>query len=232
MILRNGIFYADLLSDLPVIHGFTTRAWGNLGYGKIPGDPEVTAGRKKLFDSLSLKDRNHVQPRQIHSGRCIRADEFQSGIEADAEYSGFRQDLLSVLTADCVPILMYHPDGLVAAVHAGWRGLKNGIIPNTLAQLPAGPVAAIGPAIGPCCYEVNEDLSEYFRQAYGSDVIHAIEGNKPRIDLVAVATLQLRQAGVREIEISHLCTFCHPDLFFSYRRDGSSGRMMSFIGLR
>jgi hypothetical protein len=231
MILRNGIFFSTVLEDAPVIDGFTTRQWGNLGFGKKPGDPEVITNRAKLFDHMQLNGRALVQPKQVHSDRCLPAAEFVPGIEADAVYGASSRHLFSVLTADCVPVLLYHPDGMVAVVHAGWRGLYGEILPNTLARLPAYPVAVIGPAIGSCCYEVSPQMAADFAAKFGNEVIEAGRENGPHLNLVRTAILQLQKAGVEEIEAAHLCTACHPDLFFSYRRDGSSGRMMAFIGL-
>ena len=230
MILENGILSSTVLEDFRVVHGFTTQAWGNLGFGKRPNDPEVIANRKKLFETLHLDRRIHIQTRQTHSDICIHAANFSPGCEADACTSSSPQHLLSVLTADCVPVLLYHPEGIVAVIHAGWRGLYNDIIPKTVARLPSQPACAVGPAIGPCCYEVSEELASEFVVKFGRDVVLSVQG-KSHLDLTRVALLQLQAAGVEEVEAAHLCTSCHPDLFFSYRRDGSSGRMMAYIGL-
>jgi polyphenol oxidase len=231
MQLRNGIFSSTLFEDSGVPHGFTTRVWGNLGFGKNPDDAEVVANRKKLFEAERLSDRRLIQPRQIHSNRWIHASEFVPGIEADASYCDSSGYLLSVLTADCLPVLVYHPEGVIAAIHAGWRGLYDGIIPETLAQLPEEVWIAVGPAIGPCCYEVSEELANNFANKFGNEVVSTDSTGKPHLDLQQVALLQLDKMNVKELDVAHICTFCHPDLFFSYRRDGSSGRMMSFIGL-
>ena len=231
MILNNGILTSTLFEGLPVNHGFTTRACGNLGFGKNAGDPDVIENRRRLFEAQDLAGRIHVQPKQVHSERIIAAEHFQPGVEADAIVASDARSLLSVLTADCVPVLVYHPSGRVAAIHAGWRGLYDEIVPKTLSRLPSGVLAAVGPAIGLCCYEVGEDLAGQFERKFGKDVVAREPGRKPHLDLVAVAALQLQQAGVQEMELSHLCTACHPELFFSFRRDGSSGRQMSFIGL-
>ena len=230
MFLRDGILYASLLEGRPLVHGFTTRRWGNLGFGKNPGDPDVIANRKALWEKLGLSNRLPIQPRQIHSDLFIHESEFVPGAAADGVYGSSPQNIFSVLTADCVPILLYHPDGIVGTLHAGWRGLYNDIIPKALTKLPSQTSALLGPAIGSCCYEVGKDLAADFQQKFGEPVVVHSAG-KPRLDLIQVAILQLLESGVEEMEAAHLCTACHPDLFFSYRRDGSSGRMMSFIGL-
>jgi copper oxidase (laccase) domain-containing protein len=100
-----------------------------------------------------------------------------------------------------------------------------------MAQVPRGALAAVGPAIGVCCYEIDEDLAGQFERKFGEDVVVRENEKKPHLDLVAVAAQQLQEAEIDEMELSHLCTACHPELFFSFRRDGSSGRQMSFIGL-
>jgi len=230
MQLKDGILIADLLASFPIQHGFSTRQYGNLGFGKFPNDPDVVSNREKLFRSQGLENRTLIQPRQIHSDRAVSGDEFYPGYEADASFTQNKQHLLSVLTADCVPILVALPDGSVAAIHAGWRGLQEEIISKTLARFPKGGKAAIGPAIGPCCYEVGEELAKQFESKSGSSVV-LWNHPKPHLDLPRIAAMQLDQAGIEEWETAHLCTSCHPDLFFSFRRDGSSGRQMSFIGL-
>lgn len=231
MLLKDGILCSESLDEHPVVHGFTTKAYGNLGYGKNPGDPAVRANRENFFQLMDLADRRHLQPKQVHSDRAVSGIVFYPGCEADAVYSKDPQHVLSVLTADCVPVLLFFPSGFVAAIHAGWRGLYHDIIPKTLNLLPGEAIAAIGPAIGPCCYEVGEDVVSYFENKFGKEVIDA-NHEKPHLDLVGVAMRQLDACGVEEIDAARLCTHCHSDLFFSFRRDGSSGRQMSYIALR
>lgn len=202
-----------------------------MGFGKNPGDPAVIENRRKLFSDPELNGRIHLQPRQVHSARAVPASDFVPGIEADAVFTNSNQHLLSILTADCVPILVYHPTGVVAAIHAGWRGLYHEVIPRTLLLMPTGSLAAIGPAIGVCCYEVSPELAADFEVKFGPDGIDR-SYPKPHLDLIGIVVRQLQFSGIERLEAAHLCTFCHPELFFSYRREGSSGRMMSFIGLK
>jgi YfiH family protein len=130
-----------------------------------------------------------------------------------------------LLTADCMPIAIARSDGLRPAVeilHAGWRGLLAGIVAAGVRAIGAPKlVAAIGPSIGPCCYEVGEEVAAPFRQAFGEDVVH--EGSK--LDLWTAGERALRAAGVEHVDRFDLCTACDGDRFFSHRRDhGRTGR--------
>jgi copper oxidase (laccase) domain-containing protein len=106
-------------------------------------------------------------------------------------------------------------------LHVGWRGLLEGIVENGVRSVGAGRLAAaIGPGIGPCCYEVGADVSEPFGARFGRDVL--VDG---KLDLWRSTELALHEAGVQEVEHTDLCTFCHPELFFSHRRDrATTGR--------
>jgi YfiH family protein len=129
-----------------------------------------------------------------------------------------------LLTADCMPIAIARSDGLRPAVeilHAGWRGLLAGIVAAGVRAIGSRKLtAAIGPSIGPCCYEVGEEVAVPFREAFGEDV--ARDG---RLDLWTAAERALRAAGVEHVERCNLCTSCDGDRFFSHRRDhGRTGR--------
>ncbi len=150
--------------------------------------------------------------------------------------------LLTVRTADCVPVLIYDPDRhVVAAVHAGWRGAVAGIIPKTLAVMyrafgsPARSLhVGIGPSIGPCCYEVDEPVLGPLRTGFPdwSSVIQETGGERARLDLGRLVGQQAQSVGVKAERIwtVRACTVCHPDLFYSYRRDGVvNGTMVSGI---
>jgi hypothetical protein len=130
---------------------------------------------------------------------------------------------MMLVTADCLPVAIARRNGApaLAVLHVGWRGLLEGIVENGASALGSEPLAAaIGPGIGPCCYEVGQDVAEPFEAAYGAEVL--VNG---RLDLWRAAELALERAGVEEIERTDLCTYCHPELFFSHRRDrGTTGR--------
>ena len=120
--------------------------------------------------------------------------------------------------ADCLPIALVRTDGdwpAVAVLHAGWRGLLGGILAAGVAALGGRPRACIGPAIGPCCYEVGAELSEPFAEAFGADVVE-----KRKLDLRTAAERALRAAGVVDVDHVELCTACNPELLFSHRRTG------------
>jgi polyphenol oxidase len=129
------------------------------------------------------------------------------------------------MTADCLPIAVARRNGdrpALAILHVGWRGLADGVIANGVETLGDGLAAAIGPAIGPCCYEVGPEVAERFDAGL-------LSGRN--LDLWSAAERALREAGVEEVERLDLCTSCHPDLFFSHRRDqGVTGRQ-GVIGL-
>jgi YfiH family protein len=129
-----------------------------------------------------------------------------------------------LLTADCMPIAIARADErrpALAILHAGWRGLLAGVAGSGVRALAGGRlVAAIGPCIGPCCYEVGEEVAEPYREAFGDDVVR--DG---RLDLGTAAERALRAAGVERVDRLDPCTSCNPDRFFSHRRDrGRTGR--------
>jgi hypothetical protein len=180
---------------------------------------------------------------QVHSGLVVDIDDTSAAsdaIEGDAAVTSLRGVILGVQTADCVPILIADSQGaVVAAIHAGWRGTAARIAETTVARMigkfqldPKNMIAAIGPHIGVCCYEVGDDVAG---QMPGSaSVERRPEWAKPHLNLAKANRQQLLQAGLpdTQIEISTLCTRCREDLFHSYRRDGKRmGHMLSVIGI-
>lgn len=150
--------------------------------------------------------------------------------------------MVAVRTADCVPVLMYDlAHRVVAALHAGWRGAVSGILPKTIALLrsrfglfPEQLRVSIGPSAGVCCYEVDEPVLESLCQNLPDweDLIWNRKGSKANLDLKALIRTQAQAAGIRPTSITavNLCTICHADLFFSYRREGRViGTMVSAI---
>ncbi|WP_041366710.1 peptidoglycan editing factor PgeF [Methylophaga frappieri] len=210
------------------------------------------------FDSLNLGDHvgdlpQHVQHnrhslqinadlpntpmwlQQTHSCTVIESRDWRSGIEADAIITSQTNQVCAILTADCLPILLSHRHGKqVAAIHAGWRGLANGIVEQTLTQLnhPASDFYAwLGPAIGPAAFEVGDEVRNIFI-AHNATAKAAFKANRPGhhlADIYQLARYRLRAAGVSHIYGGQACTLGSPEQFFSYRRDGVTGRMASLI---
>ena len=241
-----AIIQSPLLAGFP--HGFTTRGGGassgpfeslNLG-GQVGDDPgRVAENWARLERETGLR---FARVRQVHGARAVRADAPTHPVdEADVVVSRAPGVAACVSVADCVPVLLADPEtGAVAAVHAGWRGTiaraaAEGV--RALAREAGAPasrlLATVGPAIGPCCYEVSPDLAARFRDALGPETVR--EGPAPRLDLWRANVLVLRAQGVaaERIELLSRCTACERDLFFSHRRDaGRTGRQVAFIAPR
>lgn len=190
-----------------------------------------------------------VSVRQVHGTDVLvldrpvaRGETFEGGW--DALVTDRSRVMVTVRTADCVPLLLHNPSrGVVAAVHAGWRGALAGIVPRTIATMaerfgsaPSSVRVAIGPSAGPCCYEVDEPVLARLRGAVPDwqTVVRAPRPGRALLDLRLLVRLQAEAAGVPadSIQAVNLCTICRPELFHSYRRDGEvRGTMVSGIML-
>ena len=199
--------------------------------GDRPSD--VEANRERTVSALGLE--RFAAAEQIHGSTVMRLGRSRASrgwdeppVEGADALAVTRAGLaVAVLTADCLPIALASPrEGLLVAVHAGWRGLAAGVIHAALATFdrPGGVHAAIGPAIGPCHYEVGEDVA--LAVAAGSEAGAVTERRDGHLflDLPGTANRVLRAAGVRRIDRAGLCTACEEERFFSYRRDGVTGR--------
>jgi YfiH family protein len=188
-----------------------------------------------------------LRPRQVHGREVVSAEACRAepAPSADAVFSREPGLPIGVTTADCVPILCASASGdLVAAIHAGWRGLAQGVVASsldTLRRLDPDAVwtAAIGPHIGVCCYEVDEPVLDALRHELGDPVLATSVGTRPghrRIDLGALTAHALERAGVTRARIGRLppcCTRCDAQRFHSYRRDGAhAGRLVHHIAAR
>src|SRR5512143_4249155 len=225
-----AIFQSLLLAAFP--HGFTTRSGGassgpfaslNLGGGVGDDPPRVAENWARLERETGLR---FARVRQVHGARAVRADAPTApALEADVVVTRAPGVAACVSVADCVPVLLADPEtGAVAAVHAGWRGTiaraaAEGV--RALAREAGAPasrlVAAVGPSIGPCCYEVSADLAARFRESFGPDAVR--DGRAPRLDLWAANAAALRAAGLSpgRIDVLGRCTSCERELFFSHR---------------
>ena len=171
-----------------------------------------------------------------------RGWDIQSSViqDCDALITNKKGLMLTILTADCVPVLLFDPkQSVIGAVHAGWRGTEQGIVHKTILEMqkvfgsnPTDIVVGIAPSIGRCCYEVGEDVAKYFFEDSAS---FSKKEDKFMLDLPYLNKMQLLKAGLLEqnIEMSNVCTSCAVDDYFSYRNEqGCSGRFMSMIGLK
>lgn len=169
--------------------------------------------------------------RQVHSARVLPARPGPCG-EGDALWSREAALALAVFTADCVPVVLAG-DGVVAAVHAGWRGIAGGVVAAAVAALGAEPgrlTAWIGPAIGACCYEVGREVAARVVAAAGPEVAVPGPGDKPHLDLSAAVRRQLARAGVTAVDAVGRCTRCEAERLFSYRRQGQgAGRNLALV---
>lgn len=200
--------------------GVSEGPYASLNLGRLTGDDVecVDENRRRVcaevgggLDRLALN-------RQIHSTVIRRAEPGVRGEQADALWTDERDVPMLAFAADCLPIALVRTNGsapAAAVLHAGWRGLLGGIVGAGVATLGESARACIGPAIGPCCYEVGAEVSEPFAEAFGADVVRG-----RNLDLRAAAERALRAAGVVDVEHVELCTACNPELLFSHRRTG------------
>jgi YfiH family protein len=205
---------------------FSTRLGGvsegpyeSLNLGRLTGDDveRVDENRRILCAEIGADADRLALNRQVHSTLVHRAETGRRGEPGDGLWTDEPGLPILAMTADCVPVALTRANGApgVAVLHVGWRGLLDGIVAEGVRTLVGTTHAAIGPAIGPCCYEVGAEVSEPFAAAYGDDLVR---GRK--LDLWTAAERALREAGVDEVARFDLCTFCNPDLFFSHRRTG------------
>jgi len=241
---------------VPFHHGFTTRAGGvsappfdSLNLGGKWGDPpeNVRENRRRLLQATRARAVHFAS--QVHGAEValVRGADDPSataGRRADAVCSDVPDLAVAVLVADCVPAVLVDPrTGAFAAVHAGWRGTVAGVLGATVAAMasafgarPHDLRAALGPAIGACCFEVGPEVSAAFAALGAEVVLDARPGGKPHVDLRRAQRLQLERAGLdpAAIDVLDACTRCDPEnRFFSYRRDqGRTGQHVAFVTRR
>ncbi len=216
----------------------------------FPGTKAFFTGKfppgKDIHEIISVecgvsKDRIYM-PVQRHTGITYVLETESGPVVADAVVTGRKGVLIGVLVADCVPVLLYDPVKKVAgAVHAGWRGTAGGILKGTIRVMrerfgcSAGDIlAAVGPSIRGCCYEVGEDVRAAIQEATGKGNYSVQQGDRYLVDLAAANKIQAVDAGIPRENIWQAgeCTFCNPDGFHSYRyTEGAAGRQGGFIGI-
>ena len=206
--------------------GVSEGPYASLNLGRATADePErVDENRRRLCAEVGAQPEALAMNYQHHSADVLRARAGSRGERADGLWTEERGLPVLALAADCLPIALARANGAkpaVAVLHAGWRGLVAGIAAEGVKTLGGGLVVAmIGPGIGPCCYEVREEVAAPFRRAFGMGLYR--DG---KLDLWGAAERALRAAGVARVDRVDLCTACNPDRFFSHRRDdGLTGR--------
>lgn len=214
--------------------GVSQGAWASFNLGAHCGDRDshVAQNRDQLCKALPATPQWLTQ---VHGTTVVRHPG-KAGVElqADAIVSFAPGEVCAVLTADCLPVFFCSRSGdRVAVAHAGWRGLANGILQETITALdvePAELLAWMGPAIGPQAYEVGRELADAFPEEYPAGFIP--HGDRFLLDLYTLADLKLRRLGVQAVSGGNFCTLGDPARFFSYRRDGVTGRMASLIWMQ
>jgi len=248
-----------IIAELPVLHAFSTRAGGvsdgrytslNLGFGSGDARVCVQANRLRFGQTVGFDVDCLVTLRQVHGKRgiLIAGGDDPMGVRgtpADALITNQPQVPLGVITADCFPVLLVAPSvPAVAIIHAGRRGTLAQIIRvvSTLMcdrfHVPARSLhAAIGPGIGGCCYEIDAVSAQPFHALYThrDGIFRPSRPQHVYLDLQRANLLQLQAAGIppQQIWVANLCTVCHPQWFYSYRREGTrTGRMLNVVMLQ
>jgi YfiH family protein len=215
---------------------FSTRQGGvsggrfeSLNLGMLTHDEatRVAENRRRLCATLGADPEQLVMNMQVHAATVNRAEAGERGRDGDGLWTDEPGLPLLKLTADCLPIALGRVDGspALALLHAGRRGLLEGIVEAGVAALGGRVAAVIGPGIGPCCYEVGADIAAGYRARFGDE---ALRGRN--LDLWAVGERVLRDAGVESVERLDLCTACDSARFFSHRRDGPVTGRQGVIG--
>jgi len=217
--------------------GFSHSPYASLNLGSHVGDDPALVGRNRA--SIDVPGEPYWLE-QTHTDICVNADMDAADRFGDACVTRKQGKVLAIMVADCLPIMFTSREGdIVGIAHAGWKGLAKGVLSSTVKALGSGSILAwMGPAIGPCHYIVGEDVRARFSSETGfapkcpapdkcAEEANS-DGVKFSMDLYAIANEQLQRLGV-EVYGGGLCTYCDRSRFFSYRRDGVTGRMGGFI---
>lgn len=258
---KNGLVWltSPVLSGIP--HGFSTRQGGvskppcdtlNLAPSRGGDRPAVEENYRRFCRAIGTNERRVVLAEQVHETTVRQVTEEDAGkglwkpkdYTADALITNLADTPLVTFSADCGILLLHDPvSRCIGAVHAGWRGCAAGIVAKTVAELgrlygarPENLLAAVGPGIGQCCFETDGDVPQAMRDALGAEAEPYLEdrGRKWHVDLPGLNRQWLLHAGLlpQHIDICGLCTFCHPELFWSYRRvGGARGAQCAMISL-
>lgn len=250
-------YLISTLIDVP--HGFSTRLGGvsqgylsslNLGISRGDRPENVLKNYGILGSAIGFRPEDTVFTRQVHGdvvcrvGRANRGEGLLHPVKEDRDGLMTNETgiMLTIFTADCVPVLFYDPvTRSVAGAHAGWRGTAMGIVRRTVEEMtrqfgakPRDIRAAIGPSIGKCCFETHDDVPQAMYQALGcaAQAYISPSGEKYHVDLKGINAHWLRKAGLEWIDVSEDCTACQPERFWSHRVTcGQRGAQAAVIGL-
>lgn len=248
-------FTFDLFASLPVTHGIFTRRggvspapWKSLNMGSTVGDDllRVAENRRRALAELGFSVNSTYDVWQVHSADVVCAEEPRGDvphIKADAILTDRPGLVIMMRFADCVPILLFDPaKKVVGMVHAGWQGTVSQTLSAAVEKMtarygtrPADLFAGIGPSIAAHHYPVGPEVVEQVQAAFGSDAAGLLSSDRDRVqfDLWSANFLLLERAGVKNIEVSGLCTACQLDDWFSHRAEfGKTGRFGAFIALK
>lgn len=233
---RDGMLWSPLLESHGLVAGFTTRAQGSMAGSRHPLE-EQARNRATLARSLGFDGVARVK--QVHGADVVRVEApAEPWPTADAMWTDRAGVLLGIAAADCVPVLVSDPDGPIGAAHAGWQGTTLRVAEALVeAMVAAGAarerlVAALGPAIGPCCYVIEMERATLVNERIGESCLRKVD-DRIVMDLWAANTSQLRNAGVTRIERSAVCTLSGGADLWSFRGrdpDGMYGTQLGFIG--
>jgi len=216
--------------------GYSVAPYDSLNLGDHVGDDALAVARNRQ----SLSDILPSEPlwlEQVHGVEVVNAETTSCKPRADACISHTKNAVCATMTADCLPVLLCDQAGtVVAAAHAGWRGLADGVIEATVRAMNVAPstlMAWLGPAIGPQAFEVGKDVRDAFlsHDAKASVAFTSTASNKYLADIYQLARQRLNVLGITQVYGGDLCTYTDQERFFSFRRDGASGRMASLIWL-
>lgn len=230
--LNLGIFSGDDLNHVKMNRQLLKET------AKLPNEPcwlkQVHGTHAINIDEINVNVNVNVNVNDINNNEF---DSSNNSTEADASYSFKPNQVCVVTTADCLPVLVCDKTGTkVAAIHAGWRGLANGVIEATIEKLkdtPENLLVWLGPAIGKDCFEVGADVKEAFNQPGDADAFYRDSKTKEKwkLDIYQAAKQRLNNIGINQIWGGNFCTYTEQDRFFSYRRSKQSGRMATIIWL-
>ena len=219
------------------IGGFSHGAYQGLNLGQHVGDDSLLVDKNRASLVMQADMPNApIWLNQTHSTHVAVVNQpLTTVLDADGIFTASSGVVCSAMTADCLPVLLTDRQGTqVAAVHAGWRGLANGILEQAVSEFSGEVMAWLGPAIGATAFEVGEDVRQAFIHSHpnaDNAFTPLLKEGKYLANMSLLATLRLQKMGVTQVFDSGLCTYSDPNLFYSYRRDGVTGRQASFIWL-